>query len=326
MAYQEVLNTYSGSPLDRRNNFRKGIELIEQAEASAYAKCVVLDAKLRVLEADGSITWIPRRDVDREQVEMEAFLGDWVRSEEEIWTCFVALLRADADTARFEKDARFAELRGLTGRGRLSMEERAIASHSKSLMEFHRRHRFCGLCGSSTVAEEGGSRRRCSNNPLGEHARDNVPGQCRGMWFPRTDPVVIAVVVSGDRCLLARKAEWPPGVYSALAGFMEHGESCEDAVRREIFEEAGIRVGACRYHSSQPWPFPYSLMLGFLAEAKSTTISVDEQELETARWFTVEEVHAMIDSTEGERLPPPMAIAHQLAASFARRDAIAAFS
>eukprot|EP00188_Purpureofilum_apyrenoidigerum_P004761 Plantae.Rhodophyta-Purpureofilum_apyrenoidigerum.ctg56182.p1 GENE.Plantae.Rhodophyta-Purpureofilum_apyrenoidigerum.ctg56182~~Plantae.Rhodophyta-Purpureofilum_apyrenoidigerum.ctg56182.p1 ORF type:complete len:328 (+),score=43.64 Plantae.Rhodophyta-Purpureofilum_apyrenoidigerum.ctg56182:76-1059(+) len=326
MVWKEVLNTYGGSPLDRRNNFRKGVELIERAEASTYARCLVLDERLRVLEADGYLAWMPRNQVDPKMVYMEAFLGDWVRSEDETWACFAVHLQAGAEAARFEGNGtQFSELRALTGRGSLSMEERAIASHSKSLMEFHKRHRFCGLCGNPTVAEEGGSRRRCSKNLVGEEARDGVHGQCHGMWFPRSDPVVIAVVVSEDRCLLARKAEWPLGVYSALAGFMEHGESCEDAVRREIFEEAGIHVGACRYHSSQPWPFPYSLMLGFLAEAKTTTITVDEQELETARWFTVDEVQAMVSSTEGERLPPAMAIAHQLAASFARRDPIASF-
>lgn len=177
--------------------------------------------------------------------------------------------------------------------------EAAIAAQARGLVEWHARSGHCSACGARTLSEHGGSLRRCPECSL-EH-------------FPRTDPVVIAVVVHGDRCLLGRSRGWPTAMYSALAGFVEPGENMEEALRREIREEAGIRVGAIEYIASQPWPFPCSLMIGCLAEALTETISLPDAELEAARWFTRKEVVAALDGPTADLiLPPPVAIAHHL--------------
>jgi NAD+ diphosphatase len=193
--------------------------------------------------------------------------------------------------------ARFEELRGVVPL--LALEEAAISAQARSLVDWHARHGFCAACGGGTRAQWGGAHRVCR--------------ECQAEHFPRTDPVAIAVVVRGDRCLLGRQPAWPARLYSALAGFVEAGESLEETVRREVQEESGAAVGAVRYWRSQPWPFPSSLMLGCLAEALSEEIRVDRAELEDARWFTRAEVRAAL-AGEAEALvtPPPFAIAHQL--------------
>jgi len=142
---------------------------------------------------------------------------------------------------------------------------------------------------------------------------------CNIETFPRVDPVVIMLAIEGDRCLLGRQARFAPGMFSALAGFLEPGETIEEAVRREVMEESGVRVGRVAYHSSQPWPFPHSLMIGCHAEALSTEIDRDAEELEDCRWFDREEVRLMLAGThpEGLNAPFPMAIAHHLIKAFA---------
>lgn len=192
-------------------------------------------------------------------------------------------------------------------------------AQARSCLEFVRRHRFCGACGRAMRVLKGGIELQCED-------RDG----CRTSWFPRSDPVAIMLVVdpATDRALLGRQSRWPEGRWSALAGFMEHGESAEDAVRRETFEESGVRVGRCRYHSSQPWPWPYSLMLGFVAEATDPQLNVDTRELEAAAWYTREEMGEMLrccDADSGLRLPPAGTIAHQLCAAFVAGHPITAF-
>jgi NAD+ diphosphatase len=167
--------------------------------------------------------------------------------------------------------ARFADLRQLAGR--LARHEGALLAHARAMIYWHQRHRYCGVCGSLTLSEEAGHMRRCMNP------------DCKAMHFPRTDPAVIMLVSDGARALLGRNKNFPPGMYSTLAGFVEPGESLEDAVAREVMEETGIAVGHVAYHSSQPWPFPANIMLGFHAQAISSEIAVDYGELEDAQWF-----------------------------------------
>ena len=193
--------------------------------------------------------------------------------------------------------ARYVELRSIGGL--MPADEAGLLAYSRGLIFWHQRHRFCGVCGHETRAEQGGHVRRCHN--------------CGTHHFPRSDPAVIVLVThpkGGDRCLLGRSKRFIPGMYSTLAGFVEPGESLEETVAREIHEEAGIRVTDIVYRSSQPWPFPASLMLGFQARALDDHLVIDRSELEDAAWFTREE---LIDpSRRPIRLPNPDSIARHL--------------
>jgi len=154
----------------------------------------------------------------------------------------------------------------------------SLLAYTNALVSWHKNHGFCGKCGSATRPEELGQARYCINE------------DCRSPHYPRTDPAIIVAVTKGEKCLMARKAEWPDGMYSVVAGYVDHGESLEDTVVREVMEETSITVKSVHYHSSQPWPFPYTLMVGFFAEAENENIEVDPHELEDAKWFTREEI------------------------------------
>jgi NAD+ diphosphatase len=188
----------------------------------------------------------------------------------------------------------------------------AILAEARSLIDWHARHRFCAQCGSPTSVASAGWVRRCPD--------------CRASHFPRTDPVVIMLAVRGERALLGRNRRRAGARFSCLAGFVEPGETLEEAVRREVREEAGIRCGPVRYLASQPWPFPSSLMMGFLAEALTEEITVDPDELAEARWFSRDEVREMVaraaegpDDPTRVSLPPPLAIAHQICRRWANK-------
>ena len=184
--------------------------------------------------------------------------------------------------------------------------EAALMAYARGMMYWHRHHRYCGRCGSPTENRHGGHVRVCSN-----------PG-CEHPHFPRTDPAVIMLVTrdgrGGPACLLARQSAWPKGTYSTLAGFVEPGESLEEAVAREVYEEAGIRVTDVQYQNSQPWPFPASIMLGYRARATTTRIRFDTEELEDARWFTLDEVLRLEDV--GLNMPRTDSIARWLVESW----------
>jgi NAD+ diphosphatase len=192
---------------------------------------------------------------------------------------------------------RFADLRQLAGR--LARPEGALLALARAMVTWHQRHRYCGVCGTPTLAEEAGHMRRCINP------------DCKMMHFPRTDPAVIMLVTDGRRALLGRNKNFPPGMYSTLAGFVEPGESLEDAVAREVREETGIVVGQVVYHSSQPWPFPANIMLGFHAMAASSEIAVDYGELADAQWFDRQWLLSHVDDNSF-RLPRPDSIARRL--------------
>ena len=197
-----------------------------------------------------------------------------------------------------------AELCELPDAGvRLDPQDGALLAYARALIYWHRRHRHCGDCGSPNAILQGGHMLECTN------------GACRARTFPRTDPAVIALVefVDGAEpcCLLGRSPGWPKGTYSTLAGFVEPGESLEDAVVREVHEEAGVVVTDVRYRSSQPWPFPASLMLGFRARALDKSIVLDRHELEDARWFTRDELVLELEARRVE-LPRRVSIAYRL--------------
>jgi NAD+ diphosphatase len=188
---------------------------------------------------------------------------------------------------------RFAELRTVAA---LMPEDQAgLLGYARAMVNWQRTHRHCGQCGARTVPAKAGHVLVCTNPT------------CRHEQFPRIDPAIIVLVIDGDRVLLGRQASWPAGRYSTIAGFVEPGESLEDAVAREVHEETGIRVDGIEYHSSQPWPFPSSLMLGFTARAVSQDIHLGDLELEDARWFTREDI---VSGTPF--LPPNVSISFRL--------------
>ena len=212
-----------------------------------------------------------------------------------------------ADPESLHEPLRAADGRTLYRQQMLDDDLLGQFAQASSLLTWNGNHRFCGRCGSATRMEAGGYRRVCE--------------ACAHTVFPRTDPVAIMLVVDLERdlCLLGRSPHFPEGMYSCLAGFVEPGETIEHAVRRETFEESGIKVGRVRYHASQPWPMPHSLMIGCYGEAKTIDIVRDEQELEDCRWFTRAETTQMLARNAAAGLapgtvapPPKGAIAHRL--------------
>ena len=201
-------------------------------------------------------------------------------------------------------DAGVENLRTLATTGAIAPRELSTIAMAKSLVGWHQRNGFCASCGARTSMKEAGWKRDCP--------------QCKAEHFPRTDPVVIMLVTHGEKCLLGRQAIFPPTMWSCLAGFVEAAETIENAVQREIFEEAGIRCEEVRYYMTQPWPYPSSLMIGCVARATNTDIVVDKTELEDARWFTRDEATAMMNRTHPQGLtgPHPVAIAHHLLANW----------
>ena len=177
--------------------------------------------------------------------------------------------------------------------------EASILAYARGLMYWHRKNGFCAACGHKSETRRAGHERVCTNPT------------CGAVHFPRTDSAVIVLVHDGDDCLLCRQSHWPTGMHSTLAGFLEPGESLEEAVAREIFEESGVQVADVRYHSSQPWPFPASIMVGFMAKANSREINVDDKELEYAHWYGRDWLRNVVDSDDF-RMPGKYSIARRL--------------
>jgi len=182
----------------------------------------------------------------------------------------------DPTSAGLDRFGEFLDLRSVATL--MGAEEGALAVQAKAMLHWRRQHRFCGHCGAPTRIEEAGYVSRCTGETCGQ------------LSFPRVDPAIIVLVTSGERCLLGRQPHWPEGRYSNIAGFVEPGESLETAVAREVYEETGVGIRSLAYHSSQPWPFPQSLMVGFTAQAATQEIQLTDGELEDAKWLTREEI------------------------------------
>lgn len=201
---------------------------------------------------------------------------------------------------RLPESIKAIDYRSIYTQGLIDPAALGALAQGASLLAWHATHRFCGRCGHNTESSDGGYKRVCLN--------------CNAEHFPRTDPVAIMLTVTQEKCLMGRGRHFAPGMYSALAGFIEPGETIEAAVRRETFEEAGIRLGRVVYHASQPWPFPHTLMIGCFGEALNEDIHADARELEDCRWFSRDEVRDMLAGTHpgGLGVPPAGAIAHHL--------------
>jgi NAD+ diphosphatase len=211
---------------------------------------------------------------------------------------------ASIEPLKTRHDLKITDLRTIAVQGLVDATHLPPMAEAKALIGWHARHRFCPNCGAPTSVVQAGWRRDCP--------------ACKAEHFPRTDPVVIMLAIAGERCVLGRSPRFLPTMWSALAGFAEPGETIEEAVRREVLEEAGLRCGRVNYFMSQPWPFPSSLMIGCHAEALSETIVIDRSEIEDARWFDRDELAAMLGRRhpDGLTTPPPVAIAHHLIRSF----------
>ncbi len=190
----------------------------------------------------------------------------------------------------------------------VSIKDAALIAQAKAMIDWHQRHGFCPRCGAPTRLVDAGYRRLC--------------GKCNAEHFPRVDPVVIMLAIEGDACLVGRGKLFPAGMFSALAGFVEPGETIEEAVRRELMEEASVKVGEVTYYATQPWPFPSSLMIGCFAKAESRDVQADENELAEVRWIERPVARELIEgkAVDGLRVPPPIAIAHHLIRTWALQD------
>jgi NAD+ diphosphatase len=275
---------FSGNPLDRAS-YRRGDRAWIAAQRAAGLFLPFFQGRLLV--ADGRAGFLPWR------AEWEGatwlFLGL-----EGAQPLFAVDLAGDPEPAL----GPFQEMRPAAFI--LPARDTAIAGQAKALLDWHKRHGFCPNCGHATDFADGGYRRLCP--------------RCGAEHFPRTDPVVIMLPVLGEECLIGRNLRFPPQLYSAFAGFVEPGESMEEAVRRELREEVNLEVGAITYHATQPWPFPSSLMLGCYAQALTRDFQIDGNEIEDARWLTKTEVRARLAGsiTDDMTLPVAIAIAHHL--------------
>ncbi|MGZ8364554.1 MAG: NAD(+) diphosphatase [Caulobacteraceae bacterium] len=297
-------NTYAGNPLDRQSVMRGDVEWVAERLSRADTRLHPLwKGQPFVTTKDGgvSLASIPLEVAKNTANADEDFLFLGLDRGAAV---FAADLGGGADPADgpLHGFGKFQDLRSVTPL--LSAEEAAIAATARGVFEWSRRHRFCSACGQPSNVVEAGWRRRCP--------------ACATEHFPRTDPVVIMLPVFGDRCLVGRQASWPEGRYSALAGFLEPGETIEEACAREVLEECGLEVTDVAYHSSQPWPYPSSLMIGLTAQVSGDDAAPDQTELEAVCWLTRAEARAVIAGDHPDILAPwPHAIAWRLINSWA---------
>ena len=294
----EIQHTFAGNPLDRADALRRDPDRLLEAQRSANARFLPVQ-KLKIpllLEgASGNadcpqLHWLTHSAL--------AELG-------ELGNCvFLGLAEGDPLFACETPNTLAEEQLSFTDCRRAAMQlapsDAGIVAQARAQLDWHARNKYCGNCGKPSVLARGGALRSC------DHCNEKI--------FPRTDPVVIMLITHNDRCLLGQSAHRMPkmGMYSALAGFVDQGESIEEAVRREVFEEAGVRVGEVTYHSSQPWPFPASLMIGCRGVALADDIKIDPREMADADWFSREQIRSAFAGNEPFKLPGEIAIAHHL--------------
>ncbi|MGF7132821.1 NAD+ diphosphatase [Paraburkholderia sp. EB58] len=297
------------NPLERRSDRRDDLAFIEQLRSDPAARFLVFDGDIPLLKrgSEHDVWFLESETAAFGQPSHSVFLGEESDGSGRFALGFTLGL-APEDPSRGAVHDRI-DLRSIAVQGLVASGTLGILGEAKSMLDWHRRHSFCANCGSPSRVAAAGWQRICD--------------VCGARHFPRVDPVVIMLVIDGERCLLGRQRHFGPGMYSALAGFVEPGETAEDAVRREVMEEARVRCAQVVYFASQPWPFPSSLMIGCFAQASDTEIVVDTAELEDARWFSRQEVAAMLAGTHASGLsaPKPFAIAHHLLQAYAAKGA-----
>ena len=299
---------FSLNPLDRLSEKRDDVAFVDALRGADSTRFMVLAGDVPVLRETGDaheVFFSHAEVAGLGEPEREIFLG---KDPAGIALFALGLDKNAAEPLANRPGLALIDLRSVAMRGLFPPSLLGELGGAKAMLDWHQRHRFCANCGAPSRVSAAGWRRECD--------------ACGAQHFPRVDPVVIMLAVDGDRCLMGRQPRFPPGMYSALAGFLEPGETIEDAVRREIKEEAGIACSHVSYFASQPWPFPSSLMIGCFARAQTAEVIVDTTELEDARWFTRAEVIQMITGVhpDGLKAPQPFAIAYHLLKAFADND------
>ena len=303
-------NFFAGPYLDRRAELREAADWLAAARADPATLYIVSrgTTQLLVAEPEPHIAFASgTHPLVREANESQLVLLGWFRGVRAVLLDLgPASTQDDVSAPDAEPEllpgARFEELRPLANT--LPAEEGGLLAYARAMAIWRSRHRFCGICASPLVPERAGHVMHCL--------------KCGHESFPRIDPAIIVLVADGERCLLGRQASWPAGRYSTIAGFVEPGESLEDAVAREVLEETGVRVRTVNYHSSQPWPFPSALMLGFHATADSSQPVQVTNELEHARWFTRDELLG-----GPPLLPPSQSISYRLITTWLKHPSVA---
>ena len=301
----DISHVYSGNPLDRGDRERRDETWIANKAKDPGSKFLPM-RDLNVLMSNGSdqtLGWLGVDDLNRLGIDTSViFLG--LREQKAHFAVDISTNDPAIVDLEESGDWRFEDAR--TATEFLSGADAGIVAQARIQINWHNRNGYCSICGHETFIKRGGQVRQCS--------------KCDTEHFPRTDPVIITVVADNDRCLLGQSRGYlsQNNRYSALAGFVDQGESIEEAVAREIKEEAGIQVGNIRYHSSQPWPFPWSLMIGCHADAVTTDISMDDEEMSDVRWFDRAEVLLALEGKSTNlAIPGPVAIAHHLIKAWA---------
>jgi NAD+ diphosphatase len=298
---------YTASQIERAAQIRSDAEALEALEHDSTARAYVIAGEMVVLNrgdavadplfalADARALGTPRELI---------FIG----LQQKLPRFAIALEPARAEALKEREQLLVTDLRSIAVNALVHRDHLPPLAEGKALLNWHMRHRFCPNCGATTQLIAGGWRRDCPS--------------CKTEHFPRTDPVVIMLPVAGSSCVLGRSYRFARGMWSCLAGFMEPGETIEEAVRRETHEEAGIACGRVNYFASQPWPFPSSLMIGCHAEALTREIVIDRSELDDARWFEREEVATMLlrSHPEGFSTPPEVAIAYHIIRAWVEGD------
>jgi NAD+ diphosphatase len=279
---------YAQSPLNRLSALRANAKELEKRRTNKHSRYIWVHGDAVLFQGDELDLRHPPHAADA------VLLGDDVEG-----VSWFAVASDPSDSMK--------PLRSILAEGLLPAPTISILAQARSIIHWQQSHGFCAKCGVASVMQDAGYRRHCA--------------ACGTDHFPRTDPVVIMAVCHGNKTLLGRQKAWPENMYSTLAGFMEPGETIEDAVRREVKEEVGVVVGKVDYVASQPWPFPSSLMIGMIGEAADSFLTIDETEIETARWFDAAELKMMLDRThpEGLHASRPDAIAWHLAQAALRK-------
>jgi len=291
---------FINAPRDRAAGLRKNQQWVEKKLKENKTKIIVFVGDRPAIDISGeklTIDFRPSTICGQNPTWPNPVL---INLDEDQNAIFATQLPIEAENSVVSDDIKLIDLRSLAMQACLPDGQVGMLAHARSLLHWHEFHQFCSNCGTQTQICDAGARRHCPS--------------CEREHFPRVDPVVIMMVQHQNKLLMGRGANFKEGSFSALAGFLEPGETIEDATRRETFEETGVKIGKVEYLMSQPWPFPSTLMIGVLAYAITSDITLDEEELAEARWFSLDEIKQMANDEHPQwiHLPPPMSIAYQM--------------